>query len=1135
MRKLYLLLAIWAITLPALAQNFTLQILHASDLEGGISAVGDAPRFAALIDTFEHTFPNSVTLSSGDNWIPGPFLASGEDPTLQGVLRTQLAGLYGTNGTTQLRAAIGRADIAMMNIMGFSASVFGNHEFDLGSSEVNSIIGPDIRSNGADNRWYGANFPYLSANLNFANDGNLSGLFTNQRRNAETGFLVPNGITNNNQKRGIAPSAFFVRGGQKIGLVGATTQVLAAISSPGATTVVGPSVNDMPALAGILQPVIDSLIIREGCNKIIVLAHLQQLALEQALAPLLRGVDVIIAGGSHTILADANDPLRPGDVAGGTYPIITRNADLDTCLIVNTGAEYRYLGRLVVTFDANGKVLPGLLNPAINGAYKTDSAGVIAAYGSYSAGFTTGSKGAKVKAIADAIGGVITLKDGTILGKTNLFMEGRRNFVRTEETNFGNLTAEANLWYARKVDPTVQVSLKNGGGIRSAIGEVLTVGSNAQLLSPAPNPSANKLRGDVSRLDIENSLRFNNSLSIVTTTAQGLKNLLEHGFANSTATATPGQFPQLAGCRVAWDMNNAAQNRIRSLVLTNDQGQVLDTVVRAGRVIGNPARSIRLVSLGFLVGGGDSYPFSANSTNRVNMDTIAGFIANPGTSSFANQGFEQDAFAEYMLQFHATAQTAYNTPESPVTQDQRIVQLARNGNQDFIFPFLRQISYVFPPNNARVITRANDPTPVTIRWTRGGPSADRYRWQAVPAFASFQNPTLNLASDNNGVDTTLSLTLGALDATLSGLGIAPGDSITLDWAIESFEDNNFDSLLSARRTIKLVRAPQFNTFDIQSPANNARVVTRPNDNNAVVIRWTSAGAGADRYRWLATTPGGSFSSPLFAIDSDNNGNDTTLTVTIGDLDGLAASGSVVQGDSVSLIWAAQALNNATGDRVLSTSNFNIKLVRLAEIGPFNLLSPASGSVFVGSLGDTNTKITARWTAARNAATYEFQLSLTQNGFPSALFSAPSNNNATDTAITFTSDQIAGLLQSYGIQVGDSIDVWWNVRAANTQDSRFATTARQLRVIRGANVVTANTPYDNEPLTVYPNPTSGVVYVANLKSAATLTLRNSLGQVVVEKAVPGPASCLDVSEYAPGTYYLTIRTESKSQTLPIVVR
>jgi 2',3'-cyclic-nucleotide 2'-phosphodiesterase (5'-nucleotidase family) len=48
--------------------------------------------------------------------------------------------------------------------------------------------------------------------------------------------------------------------------------------------------------------------------------------------------------------------------------------------------------------------------------------------------------------------------------------------VRTEETNLGNVSADANKWMARRYDPTVTVSIKNGGGIRSAVGFVNAVG-----------------------------------------------------------------------------------------------------------------------------------------------------------------------------------------------------------------------------------------------------------------------------------------------------------------------------------------------------------------------------------------------------------------------------------------------------------------------------------------------------------------------------------------------------------------------------------------------------------------------------------------------------------------------------------
>ena len=90
-------------------------------------------------------------------------------------------------------------------------------------------------------------------------------------------------------------------------------------------------------------------------------------------------------------------------------------------------------------------------------------------------------------------------KDGNLFGKSSVFLEGRRNFVRTEETNLGNVTADASLWMARKLDPAVAISIKNGGGVRSAMGEVYAVGSQVTLLPTSPNALANKQRGDISQ------------------------------------------------------------------------------------------------------------------------------------------------------------------------------------------------------------------------------------------------------------------------------------------------------------------------------------------------------------------------------------------------------------------------------------------------------------------------------------------------------------------------------------------------------------------------------------------------------------------------------------------------------------
>ena len=659
---------------------FQLQVLHASDFEAAVPATDDAPRFAAIVDQLEESFPNTVKLSSGDNFLPGPFMSAGEDPSLQTPLRNAYINYYGGPfANNDLRAAIGRVDITILNILGIQASVLGNHEFDLGTNELRNIIG-GVNS-GSAIRWFGAQFPYLSANLNFSSDANLNPLFTATReqhtffRSNPTQTAAAIAAT-----RKLAPSTIITVNGEKIGVVGVTTQVLASISSPGGTTIIGPSTNDMPALAGIVQPVIDDLRNLEGINKIILLSHLQQLNLEKQLALLLNGVDVIIAGGSHTLMADATDRLRTGDVAAETYPFLTTGLDGKPVAIVNTTSEYRYVGRLVVTFNPSGDIIPASIDPNVSGAYAADDQGVIDAWGSLAAGFTPGSKGQEVKNLCDAVKNVIIAKDGNLFGKTSVFLEGRRTSVRTEETNLGNITADANKWMARRYDPTVTISIKNGGGIRSAIGVVNAVGGSVSLDPPAANPIAGKQQGDISQLDIENSLRFNNQLSALTLTAANLRTILEHGVAASVPGATPGRFPQVSGVRFSYNETLAVNARILNAVITDSAGVTVDTLVQNGVLYGNPARTFRVVTLNFLASGGDGYPFNTLGTGRVDLNTLP--AQGPGLANFTNPGSEQDAFAEYMKSFHSV--NPYALAETPASADERIQEV--NDRPDCILP-----------------------------------------------------------------------------------------------------------------------------------------------------------------------------------------------------------------------------------------------------------------------------------------------------------------------------------------------------------------------------------------------------------------------------------------------------------------
>jgi 2',3'-cyclic-nucleotide 2'-phosphodiesterase (5'-nucleotidase family) len=804
---------------------FQMQILHSSDMESGVAAVVDAPNYAAIVDKLEDLHNNTLILSSGDNVLPGPFLSAGEDPSMQTALRSTASSYF--KGTQAQRPALGRPDIAIMNIIGFNASALGNHEFDLGTGDLNGQIGVDIRSNGADKRWLGAQFPYVSSNLDFSNDANLNYLFTNQILR-DTAFRTPVNITANSQKKGIAPSIIIERNGEKIGVVGVTTQALAKISSPGLTTVKGPQVDDMPALAAILQPVIDSLIAKEGVNKIILLAHLQQIANEKALAPLLNHVDIIISGGNHAYTADGNDRLIAGHVATEKYPIFAKSKSNDPMVILNTTSEWKYVGRFVCDFDVNGKLLIDKLDSNVNGVYASDSLTVKALWGTNNA-FATGTKGANVLTLCKAVGVVIAAKDGNIIGKSNVFLEGRRNAVRTEETNLGNLSSDANLWYAKKYDPKVTISLKNGGGIRSAIGYVNSVGSNVILEKTQANLSAGKSAGDVSQLDVENSLRFNNSLVIVSVSASGVKRLIEHGISASKPGLTPGQFPQVGGVSFSYDTTKASGNKIWSMVIVDSTGKSTDTLVKYGKLVGDTSRIYKMVTLNFLANpsfsgssvGGDNYPFPAVVKARVDLDTA---IKSAGTSSFASIGREQDAFAEYMLAKHNTPSKAYKERDTTVMGDTRIQLL--NARLDAIFPKLSSFALLTPANNSRVVVKDADPTPITINWEKST-GATRYVWVLDLPSGNFNTPLLTLQSNNNGKNNDLTLTSGAISSALAGLGVTSGDSVSLKWAVKAYQEGH-DSLIAVMPfNIKFVRFKATTNVETLNLAKTIKIYPNP--------------------------------------------------------------------------------------------------------------------------------------------------------------------------------------------------------------------------------------------------------------------------------------------------------------------
>ena len=445
-----------------------------------------------------------------------------------------------------------------------------------------------------------------------------------------------------------------------------TTPQLGSLSVPGNVGIAPADRNDMAALAAIVQESVDALT-AAGINKIILTGHLQQISLDEAIAAHLTDVDIIIAGGSNTLLADETDRLHPGDTADRPYPILTQSASGEPIAIVGTDGNYRYVGRLVVDFDASGVLVAESIDTTVSGAFVTDEQGVV----------DTGNAepAARVVEITEAVRNIVTEKDGNIFGQTSVYLNGNRGSVRTEETNIGNLIAEANLAAGKRVDPSVVVSLKNGGGIRASIG----VAAYGELLPPPANALVGKTEGQISQIDIENTLRFNNGLTLLTLSAAELLEVIEHTVAASGEGSTPGRFPQIAGMAFSFDTSLPEGSRVQSLVITDAAGNPMDTLVQNGEIVGDADRTFRMVTITFLVDGGDDYPY-ANfpNTDRVDLTEVMTEAQSGGQATFTDPGTEQDALAEYLAANFA--ETPFDLADIGPERDERIQNLAFRAN-----------------------------------------------------------------------------------------------------------------------------------------------------------------------------------------------------------------------------------------------------------------------------------------------------------------------------------------------------------------------------------------------------------------------------------------------------------------------
>ena len=360
------------------APDYQLRVLHVNDTHANIE---NAPRQISAIKYQRTGNTNNLLLHAGDVF----------------------------SGTLYFNEFKGLADLELMNLVEYDAFTFGNHEFDMGTETLLPFV-------------QNAQFPFVSANVDFSEDSLMKGLQNNTYSSRPHNGKIYDGIIKNIN-------------GEKVGIFGLTTAETTSISSPG-------DVKFDEYIASAKASV--KSLKKQGVDKIIALTHIGYNDgggdNDLELANQVEGIDIIVGGHSHTQLDE---------------PVVVHKYKEPT-IIVQANEYSKYLGELDVSFDKKGKVI----------AYEGELISIDAKNEDGSYVFAEDPAAAQILAKYKP---VVDAKKKQVVGTTSVDLIGGNPAARTGETNLGNLIADGMLDKAKSINPNTVIALQNGGGVRTTL------------------------------------------------------------------------------------------------------------------------------------------------------------------------------------------------------------------------------------------------------------------------------------------------------------------------------------------------------------------------------------------------------------------------------------------------------------------------------------------------------------------------------------------------------------------------------------------------------------------------------------------------------------------------------------------
>ena len=329
---------------------------------------------------------------------------------------------------------------------------------------------------------------------------------------------------------GLVATRFMETGGFKVGFFGVITPETDVLSSP------GPDIAFAPVLKTARKAVED--LKAQGAELIVALTH-QPISRDRELAAKVGGIHLVLGGDDHVPIAFHE----------GRVPIF------------KAGYDAHYLG--VVDLHLEWVERRGKKSLSVLPEWRlVTTAGVAADPG--------------VQALVDKYETMLDKELGVVIGRTEVELDTRRASVRTMESNFGSLVAEA-----MRQGVGADVGLANGGGIRGD-------------RTYAPGT-------ELTRKDILTELPFGNTVVLMELSGADLLAALENGVSRVEDVA--GRFPQVAGLALVYDPAAPAGSRVTEITVG---GAPLD-----------PAKVYTVATNDYMAGGGDGYASLGNGKQLI--------------------------------------------------------------------------------------------------------------------------------------------------------------------------------------------------------------------------------------------------------------------------------------------------------------------------------------------------------------------------------------------------------------------------------------------------------------------------------------------------------------------------------------